>query len=103
MGGEMAKSSRTCMQVGLTLASLLLVAMFIACQGLVKQPPKPPGSLQTSINHIVVFAQENRSFDSYFGAMREYWAQNKFPDQAFDGLPQFNNPAGAPPSNPGCD
>jgi phospholipase C len=99
----MAKSSPTCIQVGLTLASLLLVAMLLACQGLVKQSPNPPGSLQTSINHIVVFVQENRSFDSYFGALREYWAQNRFPDQPFDGLPQFNNPAGAPPTNPGCD
>ena len=60
------------------------------------------GSLQ-SINHIVFLVQENRSFDHYFGALREYWAQNGFPDQAFDGLPQFNNPAGAAASNPGCD
>lgn len=66
------------------------------------------GSLQ-SINHIIVFAQENRSFDHYFGALREYWAQNSFPDQSFDGLPQFNPSAGiAPlqgpaPAIPGCD
>ncbi|MBV9624384.1 MAG: hypothetical protein JOZ14_10435 [Acidobacteria bacterium] len=31
-------------------------------------------SLQ-SINHIIFLAQENRSFDSYFGALRECWAQ----------------------------
>lgn len=61
-----------------------------------------PPSLQ-SINHIVFLAQENRAFDHYFGALREYWAQNGIPDQAFDGLPQFNIPAGAAPSNPGCD
>ena len=65
-------------------------------------------SLQ-SINHIVFLAQENRSFDSYFGAMRQYWAQNGFPDQSFDGLPQFNPTSGAPPSqgpaptNPTCN
>ena len=63
-------------------------------------------SLQ-SINHIIFIAQENRSFDSYFGALRGYWAQNGIPDQAFDGLPQFNpagDPkAGPPPTNPGCD
>ncbi len=59
-------------------------------------------SLQ-SINHIIFLAQENRSFDSYFGAMHEYWAQNGIPDQAFDGLPQFNSPAGAAKTNPGCD
>ena len=63
-------------------------------------------SLQ-SINHIIFLAQENRSFDSYFGAMREYWAQNGIPDQQFDGLPQFD-PAGDPnagpaKTNPGCD
>jgi len=60
-------------------------------------------SLQ-SINHIIFLAQENRSFDNYFGALRQYWAQNNFPDQQFDGLPQFNPPANpaAAPSNPGC-
>src|SRR5947208_11345624 len=61
------------------------------------------------INHIVVLAQENRGFDHYFGAMREYWAANGYPDQSFDGLPQFNPAAGAPPllgpppANLGCD
>ena len=61
------------------------------------------------INHIVFLAQENRSFDSYFGAMRDYWAKNGYPDQSFDGLPQFNPVSGAKPlygpasSNPGCD
>ena len=61
-----------------------------------------PPSLQ-SINHIVFLAQENRSFDHYFGALREYWAQNGIQPQAFNGLPQFNIPAGALPTNPGCD
>jgi phospholipase C len=61
-----------------------------------------PPTLQ-SITHIIFLAQENRGFDHYFGALREYWAQNGIPDQAFDGLPQFNIPAGAAPSNPGCD
>ena len=63
-----------------------------------------------SLNHIIIFAQENRSFDHYFGALREYWAQNGIPDQQFDGLPQFNPttagtqpPNGPPPTNPGCD
>jgi phospholipase C len=66
------------------------------------------GSLQ-SINHILIFAQENRSFDHYFGYMRQYWANNGIPDQQFDGLPQFNpitgiSPLyGPPPAVPGCD
>src|SRR6266702_4893527 len=36
-------------------------------------------SLQ-NINHIIFLAQENRSFDSYFGAMRAYWAATGTPD-----------------------
>jgi phospholipase C len=63
----------------------------------------------TSLNHIVFFAQENRSLDNYFGAMRQYWADNNIPDQSFDGLPQFNPTSGIPPlygpppALPGCD
>jgi phospholipase C len=61
------------------------------------------------LNHIIFLAQENRGFDHYFGAMREYWAQNGYPDQSFDGLPQFNPVSGPPPlygpplAIPGCD
>jgi phospholipase C len=61
------------------------------------------------INHIVFLGQENRSLDSYFGAMRQYWAENHYPDQSFDGLPQFNPTSGIaplygpPPALPGCD
>jgi len=63
----------------------------------------------TAINHIVMFAQENRSLDNYFGAMRQYWAENGIPDQSFDGLPQFNPKSGEPPLKgpapalPGCN
>jgi phospholipase C len=63
----------------------------------------------SSLTHIIFLAQENRSFDHYFGALRGYWAQNGYPDQSFDGLPQFNPVAGAAPligpapSNPGCN
>ena len=70
--------------------------------------PGPPGSL-SSINHVIVILQENRSLDSYFGALRQYWAQNGYADQSFDGLPQFNPTSGAAPlqgpapSNPGCN
>ena len=67
------------------------------------------GGTLKSLNHIIIFAQENRSFDHYFGAMRQYWAENNIPDQSFDGLPQFNPVSGAAPlqgpvpSVPGCD
>jgi len=62
-----------------------------------------------AINHIVFLAQENRSFDHYFGALRAYWAANGYPDQSFNGLPQFNPTSGPPPlygpppSIPGCN
>ncbi len=63
----------------------------------------------TALKHIVFFAQENRSLDNYFGAMRQYWKANGIPDQSFDGLPQFNPTSGqaplygAPPALPGCN
>jgi phospholipase C len=61
------------------------------------------GTLQ-SINHVIFMLQENRGFTHYFGALREYWAANGFPDHPdFKGLPQFNTPAEPAPSNLGCD
>ena len=66
------------------------------------------GSIQTNINHIILFAQENRSLDHYFGAMLSYWAANGYGanGQTFDGLAQFNPPVNgvAPlaPTVPGC-
>lgn len=88
----------------LALASLMVVLS--SCRGLVASDPA--NNLQ-SINHIIFMAQENRGLDHYFGGMRQYWAANGFPDQAFDGLPQFNPAAGITPlqgpapTNPGCD
>jgi phospholipase C len=58
------------------------------------------GSLANNINHIILYAQENRSLDHYFGQMMAYWAANGYgtSGQTFDGLPQ----TGPPASNPGC-
>jgi List-Bact-rpt repeat protein len=61
------------------------------------------------LNHIIFMAQENRSLDHYFGALRAYWKANGFADRSFDGLPQFNPTSGLAPlygpplTNPGCD
>jgi phospholipase C len=45
----------------------------------------------TSINHIIVFLQENRSFDHYFGQLAQYWQAKNYPQATngttFDGLP----------------
>jgi len=58
----------------------------------------PPGTI-ASLDHIILFAQENRSLDHYFGQMQAYWAANGYGNgQTFDGLPQTGNP----PSVPGC-
>ncbi|MGA8618137.1 MAG: alkaline phosphatase family protein, partial [Candidatus Sulfotelmatobacter sp.] len=61
------------------------------------------GTLQ-SLNHLIIFAQENRSLDHYFGYMEQYWAQHGYgTGETFDGLPQFSSTPGATPSLPGCD
>jgi phospholipase C len=84
------------------------VVSFSGCRGLGNNPATNNSGLQ-NVNHIIFMAQENRGFDHYFGALRQYWAANGFPDQQFDGLPQFNPVSGiAPlqgpaPTNPGCD
>jgi phospholipase C len=88
-----------------TLSLRMLVGLTVilsGCRGLVGNQGNPTNNLQ-SINHIIFMAQENRGFDHHFGAMRQYWAANGIPDQAFDGLPQFNPSPGPLPTNPGCD
>ena len=94
------------------VAAVCGIAALSGCQGLRNTTTTtgsggtPTGnSLQTSVNHIVVMLQENRSVDHYFGSMRQYWADFGYPDQPFDGLPQFptNSPSGPAPSNLSCD
>lgn len=96
--------------IGAVLLTLTL-GMLSGCQGIRNEPPTGggssggSGSLETSVNHVVFLVQENRSMDHYFGALRQYWKDFGYPDQAFDGLPQFptSSPSGAPPTNLGCD
>lgn len=52
-------------------------------------------TLQNSVQHIIFMAQENRSFDTYFGQLPAYWAANGYPQTA-DGMP-------ANASNPNYD
>jgi phospholipase C len=64
--------------------SVVLLSLFMsACQGLgggsgPAPTPTPAGSLN-SINHIVLFMQENRSFDTYFGQLNAYRAKQTPP------------------------
>jgi phospholipase C len=76
-----------------------LLVFLIGCQGVKSPTPSGPqtgnqATLQSSINHIVVLMQENRSFDSYFGQLPAYWAANNIPAQQFDGMPaNASNPS----------
>ncbi len=94
-GGDCSGGASTCT---LTMsASQQVIATFNASQSV------------GTLTHIIFLAQENRSFDHYFGDMRQYWAQNGYPDQSFDGLPQFNPTSGIAPlygpplAIPGCN
>lgn len=102
-----------------SLACLAFWSASVACLAQDSQASATPQSAskaaigQTSVvqplNHIIFMAQENRSFDHYFGALRAHWRKYGYADISFDGLPQFNPLSGnaplygPPPSNPGCD
>src|SRR3989442_7126782 len=60
------------------------------------------GASLQSVNHIVFMVQENRGLDHYYGRMPQYRSKKVSPG-TFDGLPQFNSPAGIVAINPGCD
>src|SRR5258706_7510528 len=82
----------------LSVAALIALLVMCGCQGLVNgtttTATAPPPSTLQSINHIVVMAQENRSFDTYFGQLPAYWAAHGYPAQAFNGMPaNASNPA----------
>jgi phospholipase C len=75
----------------------VLLTALCACRGLQSDPtisPTNPGL--ESLNHVIFMAQENRSFDTYFGQLPAYWQANGFSAQQFDGIP-------ANASNPNFD
>ena len=91
------------------LRSLMLVvslSLIAGCAGLGASNPTPPptvsptptpapsATLQNSVNHIIIMAQENRSFDHYFGHLPQYWQANGFP-QATNGTTLDGEPATA--------
>src|SRR5258706_3407910 len=93
----------------LTAGLAILMVSLGGCRGLGNSSSGTGSGGIQKINHIIVLAQENRGFDHYFGGLRQYWAANGYPDQSFDGLPQFNPASGSQPlqglapSFPGCD
>ena len=74
----------------LPLVALLVVCILCGCQGLgvsasnngnngnptptATPTPTPTPTLQGSVNHIIFMAQENRSFDAYFGKLNDFRA-----------------------------
>ena len=94
----------------LAVSTLLLLLVLCGCQGLVNTSSttpttpatSPPATLQTSINHVIFMAQENRSFDTYFGQLAAYWAANGYPSQKFEGMPaNASNPSYTGSTTPG--
>src|SRR4051812_28148791 len=51
-------------------------------------PPPPPPPPTNAINHIIFLAEENRSFDHYFGKLNDYRSAAPFNlPREVDGLP----------------
>jgi phospholipase C len=79
------------------LSQILIACVMISllglggCRGLADGTvtPTPPVTSLKPINHIIFMAQENRSFDTYFGELPAYWTANGYPqDQSsFHGMP----------------
>ena len=68
-------------------------------------PTPTPATLQNSVNHIIILAQENRSFDHYFGHLMQYWQKNGYPQASngttLDGMPDGAMNVGDPPAGGG--
>jgi len=66
------------------LVTAALIVTLNGCVGLVGSNGQGNQGAQgiNQINHVIFMAQENRGFDHYFGAMRQYWAANNIPDQS---------------------
>ena len=64
----------------LSLTSAVLIGTLSGCAGLgggssPTPTPTPPAGSLNSLNHIILFMQENRSFDHYFGQLNAYRAK----------------------------
>ena len=91
----MVSKAKSRTRAAVSLTSVLMIMS--GCQGLQSANGTGGGNGSiTSVNHIIFMAQENRSFDTYFGQLPSYWKANGYPAQKFEGLP-----AGA--SNPSFD
>ncbi len=84
---------------GATVASVLLLTACGTGPSTGGSVPTTPLPELSSIKHIVVFVQENRSFDHYFGMLNKYRVANGLTADV-DGLDKVTP---QPPSNPSYD
>lgn len=87
--------------VGLVLLCIPL-SLFVGCGGITGGGVEHNGGTGngtgtgdiTSVNHVIIMFQENRSFDSYFGQMTAYRQRNSIPINSSDG--KINDLSNAP-------
>src|SRR5260370_33466057 len=85
---------RELLKIGAATAAAELAAIMLpGCSGGGTSPGSSVCSKLTDIEHVVIFIQENRSFDHYFGSYR---GVRGFSDQ----IPAFQQPDPANPTNP---
>lgn len=92
------KATTTALLLSCSCTAIMVLA---GCQGIAGNNPTPAPSPTPqvggliAINHIILFMQENRSFDSYFGQMNVYRAQQTPPlSQDVDTWGPNKTPAG---------
>src|SRR5205807_1551053 len=73
---------------GWLAASLLTIVLMGCAMGPAPPAVTPPNSAQglSAVNHVIFIAQENRSFDTYFGHLNDYRMANGLPANV-DGMP----------------
>lgn len=88
----MTRPSQLSFSVCLTVLLLMLVGGLTGCAGIRGDssggggttPPPTTATLKTSVNHIILMMQENRSFDHYFGHLNDYRAKQGLPTDVDD-------------------
>ena len=78
----------------LPLLSITILAPLVGCGGVSSStPPPPPPPPDNPIKHIILLAQENRSFDHYFGKLNDYRSAAPFNlPREVNGLPDDCSP-----------
>jgi phospholipase C len=79
--------------LGLLVVSLVIAFLTGCALGVKDHPGQNNNAGLSAINHVIFVAQENRSFDTYFGHLNDYRMANGLPADV-DGMPaNASNPA----------